>query len=274
MHSTSSSPAPLAVTVRSSNGRDMTVARIRAGDVVGEMALLDGGLRSATVEAVRDTELLRLDRLSYERLVERHPKSMLALTSLLSRRLRNTTHHAGEQAPVRTVAIVPLGLKTDHYSVAHDLVQQALGQRAPERCCLIMNLAAHTSEWFDAVETANDLVLYCAEPFDDAWTKLCLRQSDRVLLIASSATRYAPPKWLADQLNQLRRNPLTSLCCTTRVLLAAEPLSVGANDCALASSATFGRYNAEDAARLARLLRGAGGWPGHSLGEVRVVSRI
>jgi NTE family protein len=244
----------LAVTVRS-NGRDVLVARIRAGEIVGEMALLDGGLRSATVEAVRDTELLRLDRPSYERLVERHPKSMLTLTSLLSKRLRDTTHRLDGQVPVRTVAIVPLGPDADHCGVAHDLARSLLddGHRA---LLLDHGSAAHTSEWFDAAETASDLVLYCAEPSDNAWTKLCLRQSDRVLLIASSASRYAPSKWLADQLNQLRQ-PLDlalldhgSASCGRAVERWRERLRLDA-------ICHIRRHNAEDVARLGRVLRGA-----------------
>lgn len=245
----------LAVTVRSRDGRDMLVAQIRSGEIVGEMALLDGGLRSATVEAVRDTELLRLDRLSYERLVERHPKSMLALTSLLSKRLRNTTHHLDERTPVRTVAIVPLGLEADHHSVAHNLARKLLddGHRA---LLLDHGSAAHTSEWFDAAEAANDLVLYCAEPSDTAWTKLCLRQSDRVLLIASSASPFMPSKWLADQLSQ-SRHPLdlallhdTGANCGRAVEHWHERLRLDV-------ICHIRRDNAEDVARLARLLRGA-----------------
>jgi NTE family protein len=81
----------LGVIVRDNNGRDILIARIAAGETVGEMGLLDGGVRSATVEALRDTELLKLDKASYEDLLVRHPKSMRALISLLVRRLRNTT---------------------------------------------------------------------------------------------------------------------------------------------------------------------------------------
>jgi NTE family protein len=245
----------LAVTVRGSNGRDMLVARIRSGEIVGEMALLDGGLRSATVEAVRDTELLRLDRLSYERLVERHPKSMLALTSLLSKRLRDTTHHLDGQVPVRTVAIVPLGPDADHYGVAHNLASRLLddGHRA---LLLDHESAAHTSEWFDAAETGSDLVLYCAEPSDDAWTKLCLRQADRVLLIASSASRDAPSKWLADQLSQLRQ-PLDLALLHDTGAISGRAAERWRERLRLDVICHIRRYNAEDVARLARLLRGA-----------------
>ena len=61
----------LGVTVRGNDGQDVLVARTRAGETIGEMGLLGGGLRSATVTALRDTELLRLGKSSFEKLVER-----------------------------------------------------------------------------------------------------------------------------------------------------------------------------------------------------------
>ena len=44
----------LGVIVRDSTGPDVLIARIEAGETVGEMGFLDGGVRSATVEALRD----------------------------------------------------------------------------------------------------------------------------------------------------------------------------------------------------------------------------
>jgi len=72
----------LGVSVSDGHGGDTLVSRIVAGETVGEMGILDGGFRSATVEALRDTELLRLDKSSCERLVEQYPRSMLSLMSL------------------------------------------------------------------------------------------------------------------------------------------------------------------------------------------------
>jgi NTE family protein len=103
----------LGVTVRESDGGDIPVARIQAGETVGEMALLAGGLRSATVTAIRDTELLRLDRSSCGRLFQQHPRSMLPLLSLLVQRLSNATHHASPRAAIRTLALVPIGSDAD-----------------------------------------------------------------------------------------------------------------------------------------------------------------
>jgi NTE family protein len=188
----------LGVSVSDGHGRDSLVSRVIAGETVGEMGVLDGGLRSATVQALRDTELLRLDKSSCERLVERYPRSMLSLVSLLVRRLRNTTRHLGDQAQVRTVALVSMDDYADHRRVAHDLANRLVddGQRALLLDCKSAN---RSTEWLSAAEADNDLVVYCAEPANPDWTKLCLRQADRVLLIASAGAPFAMPAWLAEE---------------------------------------------------------------------------
>jgi NTE family protein len=195
----------LGVVVRGSDGHDVLVARIAAGETVGEMGLLDGGVRSATVEALRDTELLKVDKASYEDLLLRDPRSIHALISLLVRRLRKTTHpHNSTTLPVRTVAVLPLALDVDHRRVANDLHKKLSsdGQRAILLDC---TSAERSTGWFNATEAGNDITLYCAEPANQQWTNLCLRQADRVLFIASATSDFAIPPWLTDQIQTLRR---------------------------------------------------------------------
>jgi NTE family protein len=194
----------LGVSVSDGHGGDTLISRIVAGETVGEMGILDGGIRSATVQALRDTELLRLDKSSCEHLVEQYPRSMLSLMSLLVRRLRNTTRHLDDQAQVRTVALVSTDHYADHRRVAHDLVNRLVadGQRALLLDCKSVN---RSTEWLSAAEAANDLVVYCAEPSNPDWTKLCLRQADRVLLVASSGAPFMMPTWLAEEDKECRR---------------------------------------------------------------------
>ena len=99
----------LGVTVRGSDGGEVRVARCQAGDTVGEMGLLGGGRRSATVTALRDSVLLRLGKSSFERLVGRHPLVMLSIVSQLVHRLRTTTRRARHEAVNRTIALLPVG---------------------------------------------------------------------------------------------------------------------------------------------------------------------
>src|SRR5580704_13901970 len=156
------------------------------------MALLDGGLRSATAVAVRDCELLRLGKTAFERLAGQHPGAMLSLVSLLARRLRDTTHHHGDAAPIRTVALVPTGHGADHRRFVDALSGQLAGDG--RRVMQLDGGTPLTTEQLNAVETASDLVLYCGEVGDTEWTRLCLRQADRVMLVAPANSHFTMPE--------------------------------------------------------------------------------
>ncbi|HEX5502355.1 MAG TPA: cyclic nucleotide-binding and patatin-like phospholipase domain-containing protein, partial [Thermomicrobiales bacterium] len=75
------------------------VARLRRGDVVGEMALVTGEPRSATVVAATPVDALELGREAFAALLARHPAVLANLTAILSRRLAraNARGAAGER---------------------------------------------------------------------------------------------------------------------------------------------------------------------------------
>ena len=56
-----------------SNGQQLPVATLRDGDFFGEMAVLSGEPRTATVTAVKNTELLELSRENLSEICSRHP---------------------------------------------------------------------------------------------------------------------------------------------------------------------------------------------------------
>jgi len=80
------------VEVRTSNeaGRDVRLAAIKPVALIGEMAVLDGGARSADIAAIRRSRLLRISRDQALAALESEPKALLKLISELSRRLRDT----------------------------------------------------------------------------------------------------------------------------------------------------------------------------------------
>jgi NTE family protein len=244
----------LGVTVRGKDGHDVLVARCQAGEIVGEMGLLGGGRRSGTVVALRDSVLLRLGKSSFEKLLEQHPRSMLSIVSQLVDRLRTAMRHASAEAPNRTVALVPLGQDVDHRGFARDLADQLAG--GGKRIMLLdSDSSVHTAEWFDAAEAASDKVLYYAEPARPAWTELCLRQADRVVLMASAKSPVSMPAWPLGQAKDWRQ-PLDLILLhdgNGDVRQAAEgwrkqlPIDLVCH---------VRRGNAGDLARLARILNG------------------
>ena len=74
---------------------------LRPGDFFGEMSLLDGEARSATVTAVTDLRLLVVDRLHFWRLLNETPDLVRRILMVLSRRVRRLEQTA--YAMVRSV---------------------------------------------------------------------------------------------------------------------------------------------------------------------------
>jgi CRP/FNR family transcriptional regulator, cyclic AMP receptor protein len=78
------------VEVRTSNegGRDVRLASLAPPALIGEMAVLDGGARSADICAIRRSRLLRIARETALAALEAEPKALLKVITELSRRLR------------------------------------------------------------------------------------------------------------------------------------------------------------------------------------------
>jgi CRP/FNR family cyclic AMP-dependent transcriptional regulator len=78
------------VRTSSPGGRDLRLGALRRGEIAGEMAALDGGLRSADMVATRRTRLWRIPRGALIQALESEPKAAVALLAEMSGRLRRT----------------------------------------------------------------------------------------------------------------------------------------------------------------------------------------
>ncbi|MEO7295616.1 MAG: cyclic nucleotide-binding domain-containing protein, partial [Candidatus Limnocylindria bacterium] len=65
-----------------------------AGEVLGEIALLDGGPRTATVTLTEDSRLLVLARREFQTLLDEFPEVRLHVFETVARRLRSLDHEA------------------------------------------------------------------------------------------------------------------------------------------------------------------------------------
>jgi len=82
----------------STQGSDLTLAILGAGDFFGEMALLDGGPRSASAVTTADTVMLTLDHEDFTALIQSRPQSATAVLAALARRLREADEMASDLA--------------------------------------------------------------------------------------------------------------------------------------------------------------------------------
>lgn len=86
------------VVLTAEDGREAILATLKEGEFFGEMALLDGEPRSATVRAVEDSRLLTIRREDFLATVKKQPDLALTLLSEMSRRLRKSNRQISSLA--------------------------------------------------------------------------------------------------------------------------------------------------------------------------------
>jgi CRP/FNR family transcriptional regulator len=86
------------VTREHRDGRAITLANLGPGAIFGELAMFDGGIRSASVEAVDDTELLALSAADMRGLLRDHPEMAEKLVVALAKRLRAANERISRQS--------------------------------------------------------------------------------------------------------------------------------------------------------------------------------
>lgn len=231
------------------------VTQIHAGQIVGEMSLVSGLPRSATVVAFRDSEVLRLGKDSFEELVEKHPKILVQINQILVRRLQRML---SLQTPVdtsRTFALVPVSRSVPCSEFARGL-SDALTNMGLDACLLDSGSKDQSTEWYDNVERQNDIVLFEAKVDIDSWTWLCHRQADRILLVVDP--RDPPCDLPAGDRRPGRKQMQPTEIIFLQPPAARQPLPVGRWLDRLNISVHWHvrQGHGEDIARIARLICG------------------
>ena len=88
----------LRVTREHSDGRAIALASLGPGDFFGELAMLDGEARSASVETLADSELLALPASDMRRVIADHGEIAAKLITALTRRIRATNERVARQS--------------------------------------------------------------------------------------------------------------------------------------------------------------------------------
>lgn len=166
-------------------GRDNSlVGYIRAGEPVGEMALIAGDGHSGSVYAIRDTEMLRFRRDTFDKLIDLHPQLMRNLAQLMLRRSRENRAKNARAEP-KVYALVSTSPTIDLRLRARTLAE-AMARFGKNVCVIGEEADDMLSEWFDDLERDHDAVFLITPIADSTWFRTCLRQADRVWILARS----------------------------------------------------------------------------------------
>ena len=156
------------------------MAEITPGNIVGEMSLLTHSQRSRSVAALRDSEVWRLARVSFDKLTALHPEVLPALMRNVA--VRNAMGPTKRRRQPRTFALLPSGpdVPTARFAV---LLAGALGRIGAQVQMLGSDSLHEEPEWFARCEMDSSFVLYRADPTPTEWTELCLRQADCLIVV-------------------------------------------------------------------------------------------
>jgi NTE family protein/lysophospholipid hydrolase len=249
------------------------VGEVLPGETVGEMAVLTNEMRSGTVRAIRDSELVVFSKHVFDNMLETYPLAMMQITRQIVRRLQRR-NSCDVLKSVLTIAVVPAGPEPTFSLFAHRLAE-ALGQLQPTLHLTSERISryvdgdrAQTSDaprynkilsWLNEQEAKYQYVVYESDHLFTEWTRRCLSQADHVLAVGMSGSDTS----LGQVEEAIQRyDSLKAVACVDLVLLHknGRHLPVGTHDW-IGSRRVNGQYHIRldsrlDCERLARLLTG------------------
>jgi CRP/FNR family cyclic AMP-dependent transcriptional regulator len=81
----------LKVTIPDASGREIIISWLGEGDYFGEIALIDGESRTATIATTEASEVLTIARAEFHRILKSNPELMLDLLTVLATKVRVAT---------------------------------------------------------------------------------------------------------------------------------------------------------------------------------------
>ena len=219
--------------VNDEDGVPRMVREMGRGQVIGEMSLYTDEPRSASVVAIRDSVLVRLDKAHFAELLASSSQVSMSLTRQIIRRLQ--TQHERNPVPLPvTISLLAVSDGLDLRGFADKLAAQLASKGrvivvdsagldamlsepgAANGSASDAALNRRISMLLDNVEAEHEFVLLLGDATPCEWTRRCCRHGDELLLLAD-ATR--PPALHPIEADWLTRRPPRAEAAEILVLL-------------------------------------------------------
>ena len=202
---------------------EQIIGEVERGELVGEFALFTEGARSATVVAIRDSVLWKLSKKHFDLFIQKNSTHIMPMVRAAILKLLGPKTE--KKRLLRVLALAPAG----RYSIDPDFVYRLVEELSLFAPTLLINdtlikrqfekkldVRAELSDpivsgWLHDLEQKYTYVLYETDATNTEWTRLCLRQADKILLIGEAKDN---PKlgdiehYLFNSLDKVHRSPI------------------------------------------------------------------
>lgn len=200
------------------DAKPKSVADISVGQIVGEIALLTNVPRTGTVRAIRDSVILKLNKAEFQKFEVNHPHEVIEIAKTSIKRLISRPRPTQIGENIITISVAPAG-DSNHIPFVQHLVQE-LNKVKPtflvnrEICNQHFgsNIAQTgiedqesnlINDWLISLEQQYGFVIYETDRQMTPWTHRCLRQADRVFLVAEE---HVHPAFNSIELSLFSKN--------------------------------------------------------------------
>jgi NTE family protein/lysophospholipid hydrolase len=173
------------------------------GELIGMISLLAREPFDGEVFALRDSKLIRLPREDLLRCMASHPELIEGFSKVVADLYLRTHGMRAARSRPNAFALLPVAEDPDLRAAADSLlnalseigapgslvdsqrVQEALG-RSPSDADAFEHGRQRVVAWCEEQETEGRFLLLVCDPQDTSWTRWCLEQTDRIVVVAKA----------------------------------------------------------------------------------------
>jgi len=219
--------------VSDEDGLPHSTREMGRGQIIGEMSLITGQPRGATVVAIRDSMLVRLGKSAFDGLLATSPQLAMVITRQIIEHLQ-AAQERGRASRAVTIGMIPVSPGVDVRAFAEGFAAQLAGlgrvrvlaatdvdrdlETSGIADCDIADAAAgrRIALHLNEVEAAHDFVLLVGDAGPTPWTQRCCNGADEILLFADAEQ---PPVLHPTETRYLMQRPGRSEAAEVLVLL-------------------------------------------------------
>lgn len=195
----------LGVSIKDKTGKEAVVNYVNSGESVGEISLITDDVRTATVFAMRNSELVKFSKPIFLSFLKMYPNLSLQIMQMIVSRLLRVRHKTKRGKKCTVIAIVPISPEAPTDEFTNRLIKNFSAQdsilhinskdldkflETPEISQIPKNSPhmIRVETWFNLQEEKYSYIVFEADKSTSNWTKQCLSRAEHVVVVGNAAS--------------------------------------------------------------------------------------